>query len=313
MGSGKAPRLRRDAFPDRSTRLNREEGWCHDGAPLSGPTHDPTPRRCLVEWVKLYAVPAYYHDPALLRAGEAAEVLFCRALAHCGQVESGGRVDKTVLPLLVPKAQPRADALVREGLWLDEGTHYRVRSWERLQDEHDAAAERKKRDRERKRQARAAAQSGDRPADASTGQSADSPRTSPGRGAESPPLEGEGEGDREGQPPTAVAAAGKPPTRATRIPEVFPFDDEHAEHLWRWAQEHTPAVAIGPETENWRDWHLAKGDTAKDWTASWRTWMRRAQKDTERGGGRGPARVSTTDQRVQAGLSLVEKYQREGA
>ncbi len=80
-----------------------------------------------MEWVKLAAVPAYYIDGAVLRAGEAAEVLFCRSLAHCGGVESAGRIDKTVLPMLVVgRVQARADALVREGLWLDEGTHYRV-------------------------------------------------------------------------------------------------------------------------------------------------------------------------------------------
>jgi hypothetical protein len=108
-----------------------------------------------VEWVKLYAVPAYYYDPALLRAGEQAEVLFCRGLAYCGGVESAGVIDKTVLPMLVPtKPQARADALVREGLWLDEGTHYRIRSWEKLQDEHDVAAEKRRKDRERQREHR---------------------------------------------------------------------------------------------------------------------------------------------------------------
>lgn len=105
-----------------------------------------------MEWVKLSAVPAYYHDGALLRAGEAAEVLFCRALAHCGSVESRGLVEKTVLPLLVPtRPQARADALAREGLWLDEGAHYRIRSWEKWQDQHDVAAEKRRKDRERQR------------------------------------------------------------------------------------------------------------------------------------------------------------------
>jgi hypothetical protein len=82
-------------------------------------------------------------------------VLFCRGLAYCGGVESGGVIDKTVLPMIVPtKAQQRADALVREGLWLDEGTHYRIRSWDKWQDEHDAAAEKRRRDRDRMRRVR---------------------------------------------------------------------------------------------------------------------------------------------------------------
>jgi hypothetical protein len=108
-----------------------------------------------MEWVKLYATPPYYLDGALLRAGEAAEVLFCRALAHCGNAETRGRVDKATVPMLTPR-QPmaRAAALVREGLWSDEGTHYLIRSWGRLQDEHDAAALRRAQDRDRQRDKR---------------------------------------------------------------------------------------------------------------------------------------------------------------
>lgn len=132
-----------------------------------------------MEWVKLVATPAYYHDGSLLRAGEAAEVLFCRALAHCGNVESGGLVDKSVVPLLAPRSGARAKALVREGLWIDEGTHYRIRSWDKWQDEHDAAAERRRKDRDRKRDARRTVR----------GQSADSPRDVSGESAESPALD----------------------------------------------------------------------------------------------------------------------------
>lgn len=108
-----------------------------------------------MEWVKLVASPAYYLDAALLRAGEAAEVLFCRGLAHCGAVESEGRIDKALLPMLVQaRVQARAASLVREGLWLDMGDHYIVRSWAKWQDEHDVAAHRRKLDRERQREKR---------------------------------------------------------------------------------------------------------------------------------------------------------------
>lgn len=108
-----------------------------------------------MEWVKLSATPAYYLDGALLRAGEAAEVLFCRGLAYCGTVESGGVIDKDVLPMLVQVRGPaRVAALVREGLWLDEGTTWRIRSWDKWQDEHDVAAEKRRKDKERQRQHR---------------------------------------------------------------------------------------------------------------------------------------------------------------
>lgn len=108
-----------------------------------------------MEWVKLVAQPAFYLDAALLRAGEAAEVLFTRGLAYCGGSDTRGRIDKTVVPMIVAgKTQARTSALVREGLWLDQGDHYVVRSWGRWQDEHDAAALKRRADRERIRDKR---------------------------------------------------------------------------------------------------------------------------------------------------------------
>lgn len=264
-----------------------------------------------MEWVKLLAVPAYYIDGALLRAGEAAEVLFCRSLAYCGGVESGGVIDKTVLPMIVPtKTQARADALVREGLWLDEGTHYRVRSWGKWQDEHDIAAEKRRKDRERQREHRR--KSRDCHADASRDSHSDK------GDRHDVDVEGDVEGDVEPSPTEKVPP--RAASRATRIPDVFPTDDEHREALRLWAEENTPAVQLRPETENWQDYHRAKGDTAKDWTASWRTWMRRAQKDTERPGFgsrtlalASAPRPSTTDSKVAQTLALAEQFAEQDA
>lgn len=152
-----------------------------------------------MEWVKLAAVPAYYVDGALLRAGEAAEVLFCRGLAHCGAVESAGLIEKTVLPMLVPtRTQARATALVREGLWIDEGTHYRIRSWDKWQDQHDAAADRRRKDRERQREVRRRARERD---NADTSRDSHSDSHAPKRDSHAV----EGEGDREGESPTDSA------------------------------------------------------------------------------------------------------------
>lgn len=136
-----------------------------------------------MEYVKLLAIPPYYLDGALRRAGEAAEVLFVRALAHCGNAETAGRVDKAVIDSITPiKAQARADALVREGLWMDQGDYYLIRSWARIQDEHDALVERKRRERDRKRETRrrereaAEALLSADTSETVRGQSADSPR-----------------------------------------------------------------------------------------------------------------------------------------
>lgn len=256
-----------------------------------------------MEWVKLAAVPSYYLDGALLRAGEAAEVLFCRALAYCGSVESAGVVDKTVLPLLVPlKPQARASALVREGLWIDEGAVYRIRSWDRWQDEHDVAAEKRRKNRERQREYRRTRRQGD----SHTERHSDSHTSN--RDGHNVDVEGEREEDK--QPPTEVVVAAPPKAKpATRIPDDFPITAE----MVAWAREHAPAVDGRAETANWQDWHRAKGDTARDWVASWRTWMRRAQKDAERRPGSalavtsGPRR-STTDDKVAQTLALAEQF-----
>lgn len=105
-------------------------------------------------------------------------------------------------------------------------------------------------------------------------------------------------------PPAAKRPRSKP---RTAIPAVWPTDPTHATALTAWSTDHTPSLDLRHETAQWLDYHRAKGDTAADWTASWRTWMRRAQADTERRpSGRlaiaGP-RPSTTDQRVGASLA----------
>ena len=112
-------------------------------------------------------------------------------------------------------------------------------------------------------------------------------------------------------PPTEVMpAAPRKTNRATRVPETFPPDSESATKLKEWAADACPLVEIKSETENWQDWHRAKGDTAKDWIASWRTWMRRAQKDAEQRSTRRSG-ASTTDQRVATGLALVEHFRQQ--
>ena len=49
-----------------------------------------------MDWVKLAT--NYYNDPALMRAGEAAEVLFTRALAYAGDQETDGVIPTEALP-----------------------------------------------------------------------------------------------------------------------------------------------------------------------------------------------------------------------
>lgn len=71
---------------------------------------------------------------------------------------------------------------------------------------------------------------------------------------------------------------GKPSRKgAPRRPlTTLPLDFEVTGSMKLWAQEKVPGVDIERETENFRDWHVSKGNTFKDWEAAWRTWMRRA-------------------------------------
>lgn len=106
-----------------------------------------------------------------------------------------------------------------------------------------------------------------------------------------------------------AAPVAKP--RPTGVPESFPI----FEHMVAWARDKAPGVDPHTETEQWHDWHRAKGDTARDWNASWRTWMRRAQEHVNRGQGPGrpgAPKPSTTDQRVAAGVALMERLRSEG-
>jgi hypothetical protein len=116
-----------------------------------------------MEWVKLSCT--YDIDAKVLRAGEAAEILFVRALAHAGRTESRGFVSHEAIDRLTPRrGTVRAAALVREGLWTKIPGGFQITAWEGWQDEHDVLADRRRRDRDRKarkrREKRDAADSG---------------------------------------------------------------------------------------------------------------------------------------------------------
>lgn len=109
-----------------------------------------------MEWCRLTT--DFYRDPALVRAGEAAEVLFLRCIAYSGEQESKGRIPVALLPMLAPnKTKARTAALLRERLLVLDGADVVIRSWDVHQEALDAEAERRKKDRDRKRFERAAA------------------------------------------------------------------------------------------------------------------------------------------------------------
>lgn len=125
-----------------------------------------------MDWCRLQT--NYYLDGAVLRAGEAAEVLFLRCIAYSGAEETRGLIPRHILPMLTPKkTAARTAALVREELLIEHGDYLLIRSWRRIQEALDAESERRRKDRERK----AAKRAEDKSLGTSVDVSADSPRT----------------------------------------------------------------------------------------------------------------------------------------
>jgi hypothetical protein len=81
----------------------------------------------------------------------------------------------------------------------------------------------------------------------------------------------------EGRRQRRKTAAKQP--AATRIPDDFAITPE----MQDWAAERIPGFGIDAETENFIDWWRSKPGAAAmktDWVATWRTWMRRAAKES---------------------------------
>lgn len=102
-----------------------------------------------MDWVKLPT--DYPNRDAMLRAGEAAEILYTRALAHCGRIENDGFVPREMLARLTPlRGSARARSLVREGIWeiVPGGWRFTSDWWEQITREQLATKRRGARERQ---------------------------------------------------------------------------------------------------------------------------------------------------------------------
>lgn len=71
-------------------------------------------------------------DPAIMRAGAMAELLFRRGLEYAKKNSRDGDLYELDLPLIalgIPKPAAAAEALVREGLWLQRKDGWQIRSY----------------------------------------------------------------------------------------------------------------------------------------------------------------------------------------
>lgn len=89
--------------------------------------------------------------------------------------------------------------------------------------------------------------------------------------------------------------------RSTKIPDPFLLTPE----MRAWAAEHAPALNIRDETENFVDYWRGAGKPKADWIATWRTWMRKNQKDAAKGLGYKP--INKQQQVEEANAKVVRE------
>jgi hypothetical protein len=119
-----------------------------------------------VDWYKQRV--GYYRNAPMIDAGEEAEILHQRAKAYAAEQETGGFIPTGALAYITPKRpKPRAEALVRVGLWLAVDGGYLIVEWDDEQSELETLAARRRSDRERKRAQRERDSSRDSGADKS--------------------------------------------------------------------------------------------------------------------------------------------------
>jgi uncharacterized protein YdaU (DUF1376 family) len=98
---------------------------------------------------------------------------------------------------------------------------------------------------------------------------------------ESPPNQEPRTKNQEPEETPLIPLTGKT-KKKTGLPDKFMVTPD----MRSWASTDAPAVNLKTETENFCDYWRGAGGTKVDWVATWRTWMRKAQKDSQ-GGGRG--------------------------
>lgn len=86
----------------------------------------------------------YMRDERIRRAGPDAELLYIRSLAHCKAGQTEGLVadyDLDVVGVGLKNLKGRANALVREGLWIPVAGGWLIRSWAKWNKTRDEIAE----------------------------------------------------------------------------------------------------------------------------------------------------------------------------
>lgn len=76
-------------------------------------------------------------------------------------------------------------------------------------------------------------------------------------------------------PPSEKSASTKTSSRATRLPENWSPNEKNLSDA---ISQNFTEQEVSHEAEQFRDYHLARGSSFKDWNAAWRTWLRNSRK-----------------------------------
>lgn len=210
--------------------------------------------------------------PKAREAGLPAMGLWVVAGAFCGQNSTGGFVPDWYVQSW-PGGRKLAAELVGAGLWIaatvDRQKGWQFHEWEQANPTREEALA--------KHQARVNA--GQRGGVASGRSRAATKRDEANHEADaSPPGEANasanaGEANEPRPVPTRTTPSlrsGVAAKRATQVPETFDVTDT----LQAWAKDNGITADLQAETTKWQDHHRFKATTGKDWTASWRNWMK---------------------------------------
>jgi len=78
-----------------------------------------------------------------------------------------------------------------------------------------------------------------------------------------------------------TATADKPVIEPVKEPikksSKINHDFQVTEDMQSWAKENKLTIDLTSQTNQFVDYHIAKGSLMKDWVAAWRTWMRKAE------------------------------------
>ena len=159
-----------------------------------------------------------------------------------------------------------ADELIRAGMWKpderDGDTGYQFVNWDEYQPMKADVEAKREYERERKRQQR-------RDSNGKFAGQGDVPNLSHRDNTGTPT--GQRRDSAVPVPARPVPPPSSAPKRASKLPDSWAPTPEHQE------QAAQAGINIALEADKMRDWALSKGETRKDWDATFRNWIRNAR------------------------------------